>query len=104
MRTSLNSQTINAIQVLERHEEKKVWRAGVAVPKPVVNPEAAVYFDSKESAIVWREDGLKRGDKVVLPDVAEATVQEASDFARSCGAPRVRVYDIDLEIVEWWFV
>jgi len=103
MRDSLNSQVINVPLDLEQHKEKSVWRCGTKCSEPVVNPEAVGYFDTAEAATVARNDGLLRGDIVLLPEVSEITVHDASQFARDEGIPKVYVYDSNYDIVEWWW-
>ncbi len=104
MHGSSSSQVIDVPLELEQHREKPVWRPGVRSLIPCVDPEAIVYFDTRDAAKAWRADGLLRGDVEVLPDVAEISVNEASDYARSLGVPRVRVLDSELDVVEWWWV
>jgi hypothetical protein len=104
MPSSPGTQLIDIPLGMDHYEPRKVWRSGVPQKEKVVAPEAVMFFGSKEAAQHIRERLLMQREVDIWSDVAALTVAEATESAREFGVFRVEIYDINLELLEWWLV
>jgi hypothetical protein len=103
MQDSSNRKTTIAPLGLDQYEEQKFWRIGVTFGD-TENPEGVWYWDSAEAAQIARREALLNGGREELPSITTITAEQASEYARSVGAKRVEVVNMDCEVVEWWLV